>query len=60
MLRLKRLGNFLETLDYDKTRSFHENHDSFKNLSLNSQDGKREATVIRITVREDEIMYLET
>jgi hypothetical protein len=60
MLRLKRLGSFLQTLDYDRSRSFHENHDSSKNLSFNSQDGKRETTVYRINVREDEIMYLET
>ena len=61
MLRLKRLGNFLETLDYDRSRSFHENHDSSKNISFNnSLDGMKENTVIRINVREDEIMYLET
>ncbi len=61
MLRLKRLGNFLETLDYDRSRSFHENHDSSKNMSINnSLDGTKENTVIRINVRDYEIMYLET
>lgn len=62
MVRLKRLGNFLETLEYDKSRSFHENNDTSKNISFNSQDGRKEISVYRINinVREDEIMYLET
>ena len=62
MVRLKRLGNFLETLEYDKSRSFQENNDTSKNISFNSQDGRKEITVYRINinVREDEIMYLET
>jgi hypothetical protein len=54
------LGEFLETLDYDRRRFFHGNHDSSKNISFNILDGLRENTAFRINVREDEIMYLET
>jgi hypothetical protein len=60
MLRLKRLGTFLETLEYDKSRSFQENQDTSKNISYSSHDARKETTVYRINVREDEIMYLET
>jgi hypothetical protein len=60
MLRLKRLGSFLETLEYDKSRSFQENNDASKNISFISNDARKETTVYRINVREDEIMYLET
>lgn len=56
MHRLKILGSFLETLEFNDTRSF--DKQEVKNLSFTSHEGRKET--LKIVVREDEIMYLET